>query len=92
LTDETGSLANDRLPLPTDTITFHSLKTSLSSVILTDETGSLANDRLPLPTDSSFCAGRSTLRLVVIPGGPHAINWTHADQINPLLLDFLQQE
>jgi non-heme chloroperoxidase len=31
-------------------------------------------------------------RLVVIPGGPHAINWTHADQINPVLLDFLQQE
>jgi non-heme chloroperoxidase len=31
-------------------------------------------------------------QLVVIPGGPHAINWTHADQINPLLLDFLQQE
>ena len=28
-------------------------------------------------------------RLVVIPGGPHAINWTHADEINPLLLDFL---
>jgi non-heme chloroperoxidase len=22
-------------------------------------------------------------QLVVIPGGPHAINWTHADQINP---------
>ncbi|BAY99842.1 alpha/beta hydrolase fold protein [Tolypothrix tenuis PCC 7101] len=29
-------------------------------------------------------------RLVVIPGGPHAINWTHADQINPALLDFLK--
>jgi non-heme chloroperoxidase len=29
-------------------------------------------------------------QLVVIPGGPHAINWTHADQVNPLLLDFLQ--
>lgn len=28
-------------------------------------------------------------RLVVIPGGPHAINWTHADQVNPVLLDFL---
>jgi hypothetical protein len=23
---------------------------------------------------------------------PHAINWTHADQVNPVLLDFLQQE
>ena len=31
-------------------------------------------------------------QLVVIPGGPHAINWTHADQVNPLLLGFLQQE
>jgi non-heme chloroperoxidase len=27
---------------------------------------------------------------VVIPGGPHAINWTHADQVNPVLLDFLK--
>lgn len=31
-------------------------------------------------------------QLVVIHGGPHAINWTHADQVNPVLLDFLQQE
>lgn len=30
-------------------------------------------------------------RLVVIPGGPHAINWTHADQVNPVLLDFLKE-
>ncbi|MEH1919568.1 alpha/beta fold hydrolase [Nostoc sp.] len=30
-------------------------------------------------------------RLVVIPSGPHAINWTHADQVNPVLLDFLKQ-
>ncbi|URD48685.1 alpha/beta fold hydrolase [Chroococcidiopsis sp. CCNUC1] len=29
-------------------------------------------------------------RLVVIPGGPHAINWTHADLVNPALLDFLK--
>jgi non-heme chloroperoxidase len=29
-------------------------------------------------------------RLVVIPGGPHAINWTHADRVNPALLDFLK--
>jgi non-heme chloroperoxidase len=29
-------------------------------------------------------------RLVVIPGGSHAINWTHADQVNPVLLDFLK--
>jgi non-heme chloroperoxidase len=31
-------------------------------------------------------------QLVIIPGGPHAINWTHADQVNPVLLEFLQQE
>ncbi|HEY9696697.1 MAG TPA: alpha/beta hydrolase [Trichocoleus sp.] len=31
-----------------------------------------------------------TSQLVIIPGGPHAINWTHADQVNPVLLDFLQ--
>ncbi|MBW4428588.1 MAG: alpha/beta hydrolase [Nostoc desertorum CM1-VF14] len=30
-------------------------------------------------------------RLVVIPSGPHAINWTHADQVNPVLLDFLKE-
>ncbi|HEX5494404.1 MAG TPA: alpha/beta hydrolase [Mycobacteriales bacterium] len=29
------------------------------------------------------------LRLVVIAGGPHAINWTHADEVNRLLLDFI---
>ena len=28
-------------------------------------------------------------RLVVIEGGPHAIPWTHADQVNRALLDFL---
>ena len=27
--------------------------------------------------------------LVVIDGGPHAIGWTHADQVNRALLDFL---
>ncbi|BAZ70960.1 alpha/beta hydrolase fold protein (plasmid) [Fischerella sp. NIES-4106] len=31
-------------------------------------------------------------RLEVIPDAPHAINWTHADQLNPVLLDFLRQE
>jgi non-heme chloroperoxidase len=30
-------------------------------------------------------------RLEIIPGGPHAINWTHADQVNPLLLEFLKE-
>jgi pimeloyl-ACP methyl ester carboxylesterase len=29
-------------------------------------------------------------QLVVIEGGPHAIPWTHADQVNTALLDFLR--
>lgn len=29
-------------------------------------------------------------RLVVIKGGPHGINWTHAEQLNKELLDFLR--
>jgi non-heme chloroperoxidase len=31
-------------------------------------------------------------RMVVVEGGPHPINWTHADKVNPALLDFLGQE
>ena len=30
------------------------------------------------------------MELVVIEGGPHAIAWTHADQINQALLGFLK--
>lgn len=30
-------------------------------------------------------------RLEVIPGGPHAVLWTHADKVNPLLLGFLKE-
>ncbi|MEV0586188.1 alpha/beta hydrolase [Nonomuraea sp. NPDC050310] len=30
------------------------------------------------------------LRYVVVEGGPHAIGWTHADQVNAALLDFLK--
>ena len=30
------------------------------------------------------------LRLVVIEGGPHAIPWTHAAQVNTALLGFLR--
>jgi non-heme chloroperoxidase len=29
------------------------------------------------------------MRLMTIDGGPHAIEWTHADQVNRALLDFL---
>jgi len=30
------------------------------------------------------------VRLVVVEGGPHAIPWTHAGQVNTALLDFLR--
>ncbi|OKI44017.1 alpha/beta fold hydrolase [Micromonospora sp. CB01531] len=30
------------------------------------------------------------IRYVVVKGGPHAIGWTHADQVNEALLDFIQ--
>jgi len=30
------------------------------------------------------------MQLVVIAGGPHAIAWTHAAQVNTALLDFLR--
>jgi non-heme chloroperoxidase len=29
-------------------------------------------------------------RHVVVPDGPHAIIWTHADRVNRALLDFLR--
>lgn len=31
-------------------------------------------------------------RLVIIENGPHAIGWTHAEQVNPALLEFLGEE
>jgi pimeloyl-ACP methyl ester carboxylesterase len=31
-------------------------------------------------------------RLVLIEDGPHGINWTHAEEVNNALLDFLGQE
>ena len=31
-------------------------------------------------------------RLVVIKGGPHGLNWTHADEVNSELVNFLQEE
>jgi hypothetical protein len=31
----------------------------------------------------------SNAHSVVIAGGPHAIIWTHADQVNRALLDFI---
>jgi pimeloyl-ACP methyl ester carboxylesterase len=28
---------------------------------------------------------------VVLEGAPHGLNWTHADQLNRALLDFLEK-
>jgi non-heme chloroperoxidase len=46
-----------------------------------------------LPLDKT--AGRlpaliKDMQLVVVEGGPHAIPWTHAGQVNTALLDFLR--
>jgi non-heme chloroperoxidase len=45
---------------------------------------------LPLPKTGQRLPGLiSDLQLVVIEGGPHAIPWTHADQVNVALLKFI---
>lgn len=50
-------------------------------------------DRI-LPINATGMRTREHVRgsqLVVIEGGPHGLNWTHADQVNRELLDFLGQ-
>ena len=42
-------------------------------------------------TGSRLPALLSNARSVVIAGGPHAIIWTHADEVNRALLDFIGQ-
>lgn len=32
-----------------------------------------------------------TSRLVVVPGGPHGLNWTHSEEVNRALLEFLRE-
>jgi non-heme chloroperoxidase len=45
---------------------------------------------LPYPNTGQRLPGMITdLQTVVIDGGPHAIAWTHADQVNSALLKFL---
>jgi non-heme chloroperoxidase len=45
---------------------------------------------LPCPNTGKRLPGLiSDMQLVVIEGGPHAITWTHADQVNRALLGFL---
>jgi non-heme chloroperoxidase len=49
-----------------------------------------ADQVLPLDKTAKRLPGLiKDLQLVVVNGGPHAIAWTHADQVNAALLDFL---
>ena len=51
-----------------------------------------ADQVLPLDKTRKLLPGLiNDLQLVVIEGGPHAIPWTHADQVNTALLDFLRR-
>jgi non-heme chloroperoxidase len=51
-----------------------------------------ADQVLPLDKTGKRLPGLiNDLQLVVIEGGPHAIPWTHADQVNAALLDFLRR-
>ena len=50
-----------------------------------------ADQVLPLDKTGKRLPGLiKDVNLVVIEGGPHAIPWTHADQVNTALLDFLR--
>jgi pimeloyl-ACP methyl ester carboxylesterase len=45
---------------------------------------------LPFPNTGKRLPGLiKDIKLTVIEGGPHAIAWTHADQVNQALLGFL---
>ena len=51
-----------------------------------------ADQVLPLDKTGKLLPGLiNDLQLVIIEGGPHAIPWTHADQVNAGLLDFLRR-
>jgi non-heme chloroperoxidase len=50
-----------------------------------------ADQVLPLDKTGKRLPGLiKDVQLVVVEGGPHAIPWTHADQVNSALLDFLR--
>jgi non-heme chloroperoxidase len=50
-----------------------------------------ADQVLPLDKTAQRLPGLiKDIHLVVIEGGPHAITWTHADQVNTALLEFLR--
>jgi non-heme chloroperoxidase len=45
----------------------------------------------PEATGSRLAGLIADARYLLIPGGPHAITWTHADEVNGALLAFLRQ-
>jgi non-heme chloroperoxidase len=46
---------------------------------------------LPFPNTGKRLPGLiKDMQLVVIDGGPHAIAWTHSEQVNQALLTFLK--
>jgi non-heme chloroperoxidase len=50
-----------------------------------------ADQVLPLDKTASRLPGLiKDMQLVVVEGGPHAIPWTHADQVSAALLDFIR--
>ena len=50
-----------------------------------------ADQVLPLDKTGRRLPGLiNDVQLVVVEGGPHAIPWTHADQVNTALLGFLR--
>jgi non-heme chloroperoxidase len=50
-----------------------------------------ADQVLPLDKTAARLPGLiKDVHLVVVEGGPHAIPWTHADQVGTALLDFLR--
>jgi pimeloyl-ACP methyl ester carboxylesterase len=42
-------------------------------------------------TSSKLPALLDNARTVVVTGGPHAVIWTHADEVNQALLDFIDR-
>jgi pimeloyl-ACP methyl ester carboxylesterase len=51
-----------------------------------------ADQVLPLDKTAKRLPGLiNDVQLTVIEGGPHAIPWTHAGQVNTALLDFLRR-
>jgi pimeloyl-ACP methyl ester carboxylesterase len=51
-----------------------------------------ADQVLPLDKTSKRLPGLiKDVQLTIVEGGPHAITWTHADQVNTALCDFLRR-